>query len=174
MRSIFKLHSSPLLHKPKTSYKHNIFLTHHTHQHLCICTYTHTQICGNAQKEYNGNEKVKWWRKKEDRIWKQLSITYHELILGRSVEKTNKQLIVETLYLDLEDLKQSKSDGEKMERQNVVLPSKRAYWVHQYPLELNPMFGPQCKAESRGVIKNLILVGILLCWLPWSDTRFAA
>ena len=28
------------------------------------------------------------------------------------------------------------------------------------------MFGPQCQAESRGVI---VLVGPLLCWLPWSD-----
>ena len=42
LRSIFKLHFSPFLHKPKTSYKHNIFLTHHTHQHLCTCIHTHT------------------------------------------------------------------------------------------------------------------------------------
>ena len=30
------------------------------------------------------------------------------------------------------------------------------------PPELNPMFGPQCQAESRGVIKNLILVGTII------------
>ena len=31
-------------------------------------------------------------------------------ILGRSIETTSKKLIVQALYLDLEDLKQSKSD----------------------------------------------------------------
>ena len=30
------------------------------------------------------------------------------------------------------------------------------------PLELNLIFGPQCQAESRGVIKNLILVGSII------------
>ena len=29
------------------------------------------------------------------------------------------------------------------------------------PPGTNPMFGPQCQAESRGVIKNLILVGLV-------------
>ena len=33
-----------------------------------------------------------------------------ELVLGRNVEKTSMWLIVDALYLDLEDLKQSKSD----------------------------------------------------------------
>ena len=57
-------------------------------------------------------------------IWSKLFLVF----LGRKVEKKvfKKYLTVEALYLDLEDLKQSKSDGEKnlkMERQKVVLPS---------------------------------------------------
>ena len=33
------------------------------------------------------------------------------MILGRSIDKKSKSLIVEALYPDLEDLKHSKSDG---------------------------------------------------------------
>ena len=35
-------------------------------------------------------------------------------VLGQSIEEISKQLIVEALYLDREDLKQSKSNGEKI------------------------------------------------------------
>ena len=45
-----------------------------------------------------------------------------------------------------------------MEKQKVVLPSLRAFWVHESPPEPNPIFGPHRQAESRGVIKILILV----------------
>ena len=41
------------------------------------------------------------------------------------------------------------------------------------PAEPNPMFGPQCQAESRGIIKNWTGWGPLVCRLPWSDTCFA-
>ena len=34
--------------------------------------------------------------------------------------------------------------------------------VSPTPLEPNPIFGPQCQAESRGVIKNLILAGTVI------------
>ena len=37
------------------------------------------------------------------------------------------------LYLDPEDLKQSKSDAKKRKKKRVILPSERAYWVHQSP-----------------------------------------
>ena len=39
---------------------------------------------------------------------------YQGDVLGRSVEETSKQFIAEALYLDLEDLKQSKSNGKKI------------------------------------------------------------
>ena len=42
-----------------------------------------------------------------------VTFIFRHLFLGRSVEKTSKWLIVEVLYLDQEDLKQSQSDGEK-------------------------------------------------------------
>ena len=48
-----------------------------------------------------------------------------------------------------------------MERQNVVL-HKEPIGCIRPPLELNSIFGPQCQAESRGVIKNLILVGTII------------
>ena len=48
-------------------------------------------------------------------------------ILGRSVVKNNKQVVAEALYLDLEDLKQSKADGGGGGggewRQKTVVPS---------------------------------------------------
>ena len=48
-----------------------------------------------------------------------------------------------------------------MERQNVVLHKEPTGCISP-PLELNSIFGPQCQAESRGVIKNLILVGTII------------
>ena len=46
---------------------------------------------------------------------------------------------------------------------------RKSYSLHKEPigcisppLVLNSIFGPQCQAESRGVIKNLILVGTII------------
>ena len=47
-------------------------------------------------------------------------------------------------------------------KEKVLLPSERAYWVHQFPSEPGPIFGPQCQAEGRGIIKNLILVETII------------
>ena len=42
-----------------------------------------------------------------------------------------------------------------MERRKVVLPSQRAYWVHQPPLEPNPIFWPTTpNREQRGYQKS--------------------
>ena len=91
--------------------------------------------------------------------------------LGWSWEQTSKYLIVEVLYLDLEDLKQSKSDGGagwvggggggngETESRTPIIKSLLGASV---PPEPNPMFGPQSQAESRGAIKNLILVGTII------------
>ena len=43
-----------------------------------------------------------------------LSFSVILAVLGQSIEEISKQLIVEALYLDREDLKQSKSNGEKI------------------------------------------------------------
>ena len=79
------------------------------------------------------------------------------------MEEKKKSLIVEASCLDLEDLKQSKFDGgERNER------GRETYSLHKEPTgcisppELNPIFVPQCHAESRGVIQNLILVGTII------------
>ena len=58
-----------------------------------------------------------------------------------------------------------------MEKQKVVLPSLRAFWVHESPPEPNPIFGPHRQAESRGVIKNLILVGTIIMLVALGQTR---
>ena len=54
--------------------------------------------------------------------------------------------------------------------------------MHQSPLEPNPMLDPRCQAESREVIKNLILVGTIImlvasvrqvfCYLSSSSVTF--
>ena len=67
---------------------------------------------------------------------------------------------MEALYLDLEDLKQSNSTmggggGGEGESLRYSL-HKEPHGYVSTPLELNPILGPQCQAESRGVIKNLI------------------
>ena len=54
------------------------------------------------------------------------------------------------------------------ERERELLRSIRTYWVHQFPPttplppEPNPIFGPHCQAESRWIIKSLILVGTII------------
>ena len=105
-------------------------------------------------------------------------------------EEEKKQVIncyVEVLYSALEDLKQSKSERKekkkekRKKKEKVQLPSWRAYWVQpRFPLPTkkkkriqNQIFGPQCQAESKNVIKSLILVGPLLCWLLRLNTCFA-
>ena len=79
-------------------------------------------------------------------------------ILGWSVEKhTSKSLNVEALYLDLEDFKRSKSDGISFLRETEShTPFIKSLLGASVPPEPNLIFGRQCKAEIRGVIKNLI------------------
>ena len=50
----------------------------------------------------------------------------------------------------------------KKDTHRVLLPSKEPIGCISPPQELNPFFGQQCQAESRGVIKNLILVGTII------------
>ena len=83
------------------------------------------------------------------------------------------------MYLDLEDLKQSKSDGsrerERAERERDIyilfIKSLLGASVHSPPPSTPPppqpapdpnlIFGPQCQAESRGVIKIVVALGIV-------------
>lgn len=74
---------------------------------------------------------------------------FFSFFLGHNIggKTKSKLLIVEELYLELEDLKQNKPDvkregGEQKERRKVVLPSKRAYLVHQAPPHPPPTSTP--------------------------------
>ena len=60
-----------------------------------------------GKKERNFKSKCKKKKKKKKKKERRKEF------LSRSVEKTSKKFIVESLYLDLEDLKQSKSDDLK-------------------------------------------------------------
>ena len=59
------------------------------------------------------------------------------------------------------------ADSQHTQQQQQQQQQQRAYWVitpppTPPPFEPNPIFGPQCQAESRGVIINLILVGTII------------
>ena len=51
-------------------------------------------------------------------------------------------------------------EEEKEERESP--PFIKSLLGTSVPPELNPIFAPQCQVESRGVIKNLILVGTII------------
>ena len=54
--------------------------------------------------------------------------------------------------------------GRERERESATpfIKSLSGGSVSPTPREPNPMFGPQYQAESKGVIKNLILVGTII------------
>ena len=122
---------------------------------------------------------------------------------GRKKKKKKQVVnyYVEVLYSDLEDLKQSKSErkegggggggggeegGKKGESPTSFMKSLLGAAPPPHPHPRFPLppqkkikkiqnliFGPQCQAESRNVIKSLILVGPLQCWLLRLNTCFA-
>ena len=62
---------------------------------------------------------------------------------------------------------------------NAICPITSVNWIHfschiSTPHPPPPSnFWPTMLSREQRVIKNLILVGSILCWLPWSDTCFA-
>ena len=85
------------------------------------------------------------------------------------MKKSKQTCNAEALYLDPEDLKQRKSQREEEEEEennkNKTAKTKtkkgdKVLLTQQ--LQQNPILGQQCQAESREVIKNLILVNTII------------
>ena len=99
------------------------------------------------------------------------------------MKKSKQTCNAEASYLDPEDLKQRKSQrergggGEEEEEEeeennnkNKTAKTKtkkgdKVLLTQQ--LQQNPILGQQCQAESREVIKNLILVSTIIMLVAW-------